>query len=372
MSNRATSVGKTLVAGLLLAGATFCVFGQGQKLKFMVFGDSRGTSLASQINTNILAELAGAAIQENPAFVLFAGDLVYAGNLSAFQGWSNIMSPVYQAGIPVYPVMGNHDDDSDPTAFTNFFGPMLPANGPPGEVHRTYAIMWSNVLVLALDNYVNPHRVNTNWVISILATNTRPHVFAMGHDPAFKVNHSDCLDDYPLTRDVFWNALSNAHCRFYFAGHDHFYDHMQLSDGDGDPANDLHQLIVGTAGAPFSADHYPYDGNNSGWTPLRVWHEQQYGYVTVEIDGYRVTVTWHHRTGDNTYEATADVFTYDARPAISVAWSNGQLTLNWSGAAMLQSAPDLVGAFADLPGAIPPYTITNFDGGAQFYRLRVP
>ena len=358
--------------GWLVTCLTISGFGQGQKWKFMVFGDSRGTDTTDQINTNILAELAKAATNENPAFVLVPGDLVYAGNTAAFQAWSNIMSPVYQAGISVYPVLGNHDDDSDPNAFKNFFGPMLPTNGPPGEIGRTYAITRSNVLVLALDTYVNPGRVNTNWVASVLATNTRPHVFAMGHQPAFKVNHDDCLDDYPANRNAFWNSLSNAHCRIYFAGHDHFYDHMRLDDGDGDSRNDLHQFIVGTAGAPLSADSYPYNGDNSGWTPARVLHEQQYGYVIVEIDGYQATATWHHRVGSNAYAATAEIFAYDARPLIKASYADGRLMMKWSGAATLQSASELAGTFTDVPGAAPPYTVTNTGSSAQFYRLRVP
>lgn len=372
MNNQKAAVRKAWLAGLLLTCLTFNMPGQSQKLKFMVFGDTRGNSLANQINTNVLAELASVATNEHPAYVLVPGDLVYAGNLSAFQGWSNIMAPVYQAGIPVYPVMGNHNDDSDPNAFLNFFGPTLPANGPPGEIGRTYAVAWPNVLVLTLDTYVNPHRVNTNWVASVLATNARPHVFAMGHDPAFKVNHSDCLDDYPANRDFFWQSLSNAHVRIYFAGHDHFYDHMRLDDGDGNFANDLHQLIVGTGGAPFSADAYPYNGVNSSWTPVRVLHEQQYGYVMVEIDGYQATVTWHHRTGANAYEATTDVFAYDASPVIAFTWSNGRLILNWSGAATLQSATELAGTFTDVPDAVPPYVVTDLNSDARFYRLRVP
>jgi hypothetical protein len=218
---------------------------------------------------------------------------------------------------------------------------------------------------------VNPHRVNTNWVVSVLATNTRPHVFAFGHDPAFKVNHTDCLDDYLAYRDMFWNSLSNAHGRIYFAGHDHFYDHMRLDDGDGDAANDLHQLIVGSGGAPLSDDVYPYNGSNSGWTPVRQLHEQQYGYVIVEIDGYTSTSTWHHRTGVDTYAATTEMLVYDARPVITSIFSENRLTLKWSGAATLQSASDAAGTFVDVPGIASPFVITNFDDGAQYYRLRV-
>lgn len=276
------------------------------KWKFVVYGDSRGTDAANQINTNILTELARVTTNEKPAFVLFPGDLVYSGSQAAFQGWTNLMSPVYQAGIEVYPVLGNHDANAI-NDFTGVFHRTLPDNGPSGETYRTYAITYNDVLVLALDEYANPHRVNQSWINSVLATNTRPHVFAFGHEPAFKAGgHADCLDDYPSARDAFWNSLRNVGGHAYFACHEHFYDHARVDDGDGDVANDIHQIIVGTAGAPLESS-YAYDGVNSGWTPTNVAHEKQYGYLAVEICGDDITTTWYHRTAPDVYTAA---FTY--------------------------------------------------------------
>ena len=54
-------------------------------------------------------------------------------------GWNFL---VYNAGIPVYPVMGNHEINAVP-AFTNAFGADIPNNGPPGEINRTYAVAHS-------------------------------------------------------------------------------------------------------------------------------------------------------------------------------------------------------------------------------------
>ncbi len=309
------------LAGLALVAACWAggAFAQDQKWTFVVFGDSRGTGTSDPINKPILTELARATanLSPRPAFVLVPGDLVYAGNLSFFQSWTNIMAPVYQAGIGVYPVIGNHDS-SDVNAFKAVFGRDLPDNGPPGETNRTYALCYSNALVLVLDEYISAHRVNQPWVNAVLATNTRPHVFAMGHEPAFKLNHTDCLDDYPSNRNVFWTSLRDSGCRLYFAGHDHFYDHIRLDDQDGNPDNDVHQMIVGTAGAPFHSDDR-YNGNNAPWTPVRLRHEAQYGYVLVELDGLNVTATWYHRIAPNSYAPGGDVFSYtvpDPRPAI--------------------------------------------------------
>jgi hypothetical protein len=161
--------------------------------------------------------------------------------------------------------------------------------------------MSPNALFLGLDEYVTPHRVNQVWVDAQLAENTNPHVFAFGHEPAFKVSHSDCLDDYPADRDAFWESLEWAGGRTYFCGHDHFYDHARVDD-DGDPDNDVHQYVVGTAGAPLYSWSGNYDGNNSYYTVENVYQARAYGYVLGEIEGLDVTLTWMQRVAANTFQ----------------------------------------------------------------------
>lgn len=276
--------------------------------RFIVTGDSRGTWYDEPFNPVILPELAEEIVRVNPAFVVLTGDLVYQGALAAFQSWRDAFIEVYDAGIGVFPVLGNHDA-SDVPGFQNVFGSALPDNGPAGAVDRTFFIAHENVLLLALDQYVGPAAIDQTWINSVLATNTRPHIFALGHMPAFKVAHYDCLDADTAQRDAFWNSLKAAGGRGYFAGHDHFYDHLRVDDGDGNAANDLHQWIVGTGGAPLYGDG-EYDGDNSVWTPVRVHHENEYGYVLVEINGPRATLTWHRRTAPGLYEATEDAWSY--------------------------------------------------------------
>lgn len=318
-----------------------------QKWRFLVYGDTRGTNLSNQVNTNILQELARATTNEMPAFVLVPGDLVYSGNETAFREWTNAMAPVYQAGIPVYPVIGNHDD-VDVNACTNVFGADIPDNGPATECDRTYSITYSNALVLALDTYVNTGRVNQSWIDAVLASNYMPHVFAFGHLPAFKVNHTDILDDYPSDRDTFWSSLTNAKARAYFCGHDHFYDHMRLDDGDSNPTNDAHQYIVGTGGAPLYGDG-AYDGNNGPWNPQRLLHEAQYGYLVVEIDRLDVTITWKHRISDDTYVVTSDTTSnrvLPERPILEIRAQANNATLRVT--RVTPSASNTVGRVDDL------------------------
>ncbi len=337
--------------------------------KFVAVGDSRGSP---QINTVILAEIARAItnITPRPEFVIFPGDLVNSGDVAAFREWTNILSPVCAAGIKVYPVIGNHDIAYGDSAYIGVLGPSIPDNGPVGEVNRTYSVVHSNALLLAMDTYVSPHRVNVAWMTTVLQTNTAAHVFVFGHDPAFKVSHPDCLDDYAANRNAMWSLMSNAAARVYFAGHDHFYDHMRVDDGDGDPSNDIHQMIVGTGGAPLYSYVGGYDGANAPYSPQRLLYESQYGFVVGEIDGPRATLTWHHRTGVDSYPATTDIFQCNLAPLLNCSLSGANLLFTWSGGGRLESAPAPQGPWTTLHTAQSPH-IRAKGPGMEFFRVRL-
>ena len=288
----------------------------GAPWQFVVVGDSRGNH--NGVNTPILSEIAAEIVARDADFVLFPGDLVTGSTSqialrSQLTNWVNTMQPVYDAGVDVYPCRGNHDTGSKTVWDEIFSGTYaLPANGPTGQENVTFSASHNNAFILGLDQYVTRHRVNQTWVNAQLAQNNKPHVFAFGHEPAFKAQHADCLDDYPSNRDTFLASLEGANARTYFAGHDHFYDHARIDD-DGDPSNDIHQFIVGTAGAPLREWTINYDGSNSGYTVANVNHAKQYGYMLCEVDGLEVTLTWTERVSAGTYEA-AEVWSYTAVP----------------------------------------------------------
>ncbi|MCC6125889.1 MAG: metallophosphoesterase [Pirellulales bacterium] len=301
--------------------------------KFVYFADTRSST---DVNTTAVAELANRAVAEGAKFVLVGGDLALSGSAANFALWKSTMAPAYNAGIGVYPVIGNHDAN-DVTAFINAFGADLPDNGPAGEVNRTFALTYNNALVLGLDEYVGTsHTITTAkqaWITQQLQQRdpaVAQQVFTFGHDPAFKVYHSDCLDDNATTRNTFINSLKIAGGRTYFCGHDHFYDHARIDDGDGNPNNDVHQYVSGAGGAPFYTG-YSYNGANSPFTPVNVLHdENRYGYVLVEIDGPTAKLTYKYRTGPNAYVASTDVFTYTAAAPATLTWDGGGGDANWN------------------------------------------
>lgn len=301
---RTTRLVAAVLLCLLLSSALFAA-----PWRFIATGDSRGSD--NGVNTVILSELATEIVSQDVDLIVFPGDLVNGGvNQEALESqlltWRDTMQPVYDAGIGVYPVRGNHDlgSPSGDTAWNNVFsGPYaLPQNGPEGELNLTYSVAHENALFLGLDQYIRSHRVNQDWVDDQLAANTRPHVFTFGHEPAFKVRHSDCLDDYPAERDAFWLSLEGAGSRAYFCGHDHFFNQARVDD-DGDPDNDVHQFVVGTAGAPLYSWSGSYSGNNGDYTLENVYHAREYGYILGEIDGLSVTLTWMERISEGVYTA---------------------------------------------------------------------
>ncbi len=365
---RTTGPMRVLLLWLLLLTGSELVRAQ-TGWNFVVFGDCLAVD-GSDVSTNMVRELAAAVVSEHPDFVLFTGDFAFSGSAPGMQLWTNAMAAVYGAGILVYPTVGNHDF-ADPLAFSNIVAGAVPENGPAGEIKTTYSFVHSNALFLVLNDFIatNAYRVNQPWIDSILATNTLPHVFALGHVPAFRLYHQDTMDLYVTNRDIFWNSLSNAHARVYFCGHDHFYDHSRLNDGDGDPQNDIHQVIVGTGGALLHPD-VGYPGLNSLWSPERVYHEAQYGYLSVSVAGENVTASWHHRTAPDTFPV-AETFNYSlrTRPVLHYAFVTNDLTLRWSGTANLEASPRPSGPFTNVPGATSPYLIGQPAGSSLFYRL---
>ena len=100
-----------------------------------------------------------------------------------------------------------------------------------------------------------------------------------------------------------------------------------VDDGDGDPNNDIHQYIVGTAGAPPYRWSPPYSGNKTHHTVEQLYHAEGYGYILVEVDGPDANLTWLQRisndlTVQSTYEPR-EVWTYTAVPELIVLAPNG-------------------------------------------------
>jgi predicted phosphodiesterase len=273
--------------------------------RFAVVGDTHVGS------SDTIAEMIPYMLNDSLDFVVVAGDLVEGGlatpgtQLSLeLEEWKTIFSPIYNAGIPVFGIRGNHEDDAnnDINVWNNSFSGSyaFPQNGPIGETNLTYSFTHKNAKMILLDEYKNIHQVNQNWLDQELNNNSSRHVFVFGHEAAFKVFHADCLDDSVTARNTFWNSMKSAGVKVYFCGHDHFLDAALVDDGDGNTQNDIYQYLVGTGGGWLMSQYSNYNGDNGPFSLNRVFHEMEYGYSIVEINGDSytdcdVTIRWKKR-----------------------------------------------------------------------------
>jgi predicted phosphodiesterase len=286
-----------------------------ESTRFMVVSDPHNYSPAANFKETIFYEIVLAAIDEEVNFVFFTGDLVirsfgeFAPIDSVLKDWRFVLDTLNHHQIKVFACRGNNDvnRESWDSLFTADYS--FPQNGPEDEKNITYALEYNNILMISLDQYIQSHRINQGWLDEILTKNSKPHVFVAAHEPAYKLLHTNCMGAYPEERNIFWESLINAGVKIYFCGHDHFYDHALIDDGDSDPNNDVHQVIVGTASHLHSMD--TFDGDNGRWTPDSIFHEQANGYVLVEVDDDDVQFTWKHRgVGSNIFEYGGDSYNF--------------------------------------------------------------
>ena len=292
--------------------------------KFIVTGDGRSGKARPEdhngVNTVIMAEMANAMVTEKPKFVLFSGDLIAGPKTDAemesqLETWLGVMKPVYDAGIKVYNIRGNHEmhvPHPEDVWRKMFVGPYaMPSDGPKGEEGMSFTVNYKNVLIVGLDEFQTSQvHVNQAWLDDVLKTKKAQHIFVYSHKMAFRSgNHDDGLETDPSSRDTLIKSLIAAGSRTAFFGHDHLYDHLAVT-GPGELANKtFHQFVIGTAGAPLV--HGTDDpGNNSIWKVQKIKHiEDKYGYAVVEIDGPKVTITFKARVSPGVYEP-ADIFSY--------------------------------------------------------------
>lgn len=292
-----------------------------EKWSFIVAGDGRSDGLSGKraddqngVNMTITGEMAQAVLQEKAKFLAWTGDLAYGNkDPEVFEKqllqWRTVMQPVYDQHIPILPVRGNHEMSAgtESARIWNkvFAGEyLLPQNGPATEKNLTYFYERGDVLLIGLDQYAAEREtVNQAWLDGVLKSHKKRFVFAYGHEHALSTGaHKDTLETHPDNRDAFLTSLIGAGSRAYFCGHDHFYDHMAITKAGTDPGPELHQFVAGTAGAPFYKAG-PYSGVYTVWQPRQVKHiESTYGYLLVEIDGKKATITFKARVAPGKYE----------------------------------------------------------------------
>lgn len=321
-----------IVVGSLIG---LCSTGYSETLRIVISGDDRADIRHDGFNKVIVHEIRDAVLKEKADILLWTGDLVNAprGDPAKFErgltAWRDAMKPLYDRGLVLLPVRGNHEKvgyDPDDQSHSEieilhaeaiwnkvFSGRYaLPANGPSHEKNLSFYYVRHSALIIGLDQYTNRHSVNQLWLDQVLKDHKRPFIFVYGHEPAFMAgNHKDkdTLAAEPSKRDAMWESLIHAGVRLYFCGHDHFYDHMKVVRANGEPGPEMHQFTAGTAGAPFYKSG-SYSATDQKWTRSRVQHiDGKFGYILVEVDGNKAMITFKEQTSAGVYNAM-DSYSY--------------------------------------------------------------
>ena len=299
-------------------------------VRFIVTGDGRSAGIPGRpgidengVNVAGMKRLVTAILGEKPQALLFNGDLVVGGKtdeeeISMFGTWQKVMDPIYDAGIKVLAARGNHEMHC-PNA-TDVWKKMMsgkyanPPDGPAGEEGMTYSMTMGNCLFLSVDQFATKElAINQTWLDSVLAKPHPQHVFAFAHKMAFfSGNHTDGMWTVADKRDAMINSLTKAGAKVVFFGHDHLYDHLTAKLPDWGDGKEIHQFVIGTAGAPFVKGKPPMDDGK--WDIKHLGHvEQKLGYAVIDVDGPKVTVVFKAEKEPGVFEV-ADTLTYTLAP----------------------------------------------------------
>ncbi len=215
-------------------------------------------------------------INEEINLILIPGDLVENG--LSYEQWQedffNQADPLFSF-IPVYPVPGNHENDSP--FFFEYFN--LPLNGTPGYEEHWWFKDISNVRIIGLDSN-GAYRITEqlNWLEGILTdASNNPNidfVFAQLHHPhkseLWTPGNTDYTGEVISLLENF--STNSGKPSIHFFGHTHGYSR-------GQSKNHNHLMVnVATAGGNIDSwGEYP----NNDYDEFTV-SQAKYGYVLVE------------------------------------------------------------------------------------------
>lgn len=300
-------------------------------VRFVVMGDDRirfpsegGLRVgfdnpASAANEGVLGPMFDDIFKKKPDFILYTGDLVGGetkqdvpglANLdNQLKSWMTFMKAHNPRNVPVFPVRGNHEmRGTNPAASWKPIQEMVKgyASRFPGFQTDGFNLgfNYKNVTILGLD----PYQSGTNWVsvywsYAKVLRKKQKNVFAFSHPMCFFAgSHEDRLANQ--NRDELLNALVDAGCKNFFAGHDHMYDKVTITRSDDRwHGASIDQYVAGTAGAPFYESKVALpekDTAMDGATYLLKRSpsdhvENRFGYLLVDVVGNKppvVTPVW--------------------------------------------------------------------------------
>lgn len=212
------------------------------------------------------------------AMVLVTGDLVVTGT-SYYQWQDHFFEPSEDlfSHVPLYPVFGNHEQDTD--YFIKYFH--LPENGTPGYEEHWYYTDYSNLRVIGLDsNSGYQVQVQLDWLEAVLQdacyNDHIDFVFAQLHHPykseLWTPGESNYTGNVIERMESFSDECGKPSIHFF--GHTHGYSRGQ--------SHDHNHLWVNVATAGGAIDYWG-EWPQADYEEFTVTQDE-WGFVLVDIE----------------------------------------------------------------------------------------
>jgi len=232
-------------------------------LTFILYGDQRFTDPTNKVSADpkVRLWLAKRIAEERPAAIILNGDVPLAGNVpNDYAVFKSETKPWRDAGLKVFPALGNHEFVGDPQVGLNNWW----ANFPELNNRRWYsAQLGSRVYLIALDTDTSllPGSDQARWIekqVDGLPASVDFVIWTMHHPPVadiqkhIEVDHNPRENEIAL-RDYLSQAAKRTHARFLVsAGHIHNYERHIVDD--------VTYLVAGGGGAvPNYVERTPDD-----------------------------------------------------------------------------------------------------------------
>lgn len=288
---------------------------KGPILRIVVTGDAGATH--SHLRAGILA-----VQQQQPIdAIVLVGDNFYQCGVSSIQDpqWSKITEHFGPAGVPIFPVLGNHDyGDPGPDRAKSALCSLFPTD-PMAEIHATgtvpgwffpsenYVVRTPSADLLMMDtepvamNFDRPFLGSgtstsvTEWLRQRLHQSATPWRIVVGHHTIYSSGvhgRTNGFDQRNMRRLL--PLLQKEHVDLYICGHDH----------DLELLGDLHHrrgplfLVSGAgSGTDEMRARKPKALISEPPTLFPTPIAAMYGFALLEIESSRLTITFYDQAG---------------------------------------------------------------------------
>jgi len=298
---------------------------------FVVTGDVRDKDTTNTGVSSYLPAISDKIVSLGPKAVFLSGDLIngdelpsspdpnkpripYAVQFANFKSYLGMKS-VYDAGIDIYPVRGNHEsgghNDKPPIpslkqAYYDAVGLSVPQNGPnngpsDNQVGYSWNLKLNNIRVIGVDDYFyfnpaqqgnsNYYKIDQAWLETQL-TKTAPkrYTFVMAHEPVYYLEKQS--DFYGSTspegvadRKEFWDSLGSNGVKMYLCSHVH---NVQVGTANDSHGNTIYQNMIGNGGAPLDSPSKSDPNLNMTYQDFT-----SYGFALFTVTNESMAINYH-------------------------------------------------------------------------------